>query len=79
MTLIKVLRAPCIICSLKYIILVCFVTKTGIFQVNTQSTKNEGLKVPKMKVVGSANRVDPDEMASNEPPHLNLHSLTSNL
>ena len=33
---------------------------------------NTSYKVPKMKTVGLANSVDPDEMAQVEPPHLNL-------
>ena len=30
-----------------------------------------------MKTDESANRVDPDEVAHNEPPHLDLHCLPS--
>ena len=35
------------------------------------------LKVPKVKIVEFANSVDPDEVAHNEPPHLDLHYLPS--
>ena len=34
---------------------------------------------PQMKKVEFANRVDLDEVAYNEPPHLNLHCLSSGL
>ena len=34
-------------------------------------------KVLKMKVVEFGNSVDPDEVALNEPPHLDLHCLLS--
>ena len=38
------------------------------------------LKVPKIKIVDFANSVDPDEVArENEPPHLDLHCLSSSL
>ena len=30
-----------------------------------------------MKVVKFVNSIDPDEMAQNEPPHLDLHCLPS--
>ena len=33
------------------------------------------LKAPKFKIVESANSVDPDEVAHNEPPHLDLLCL----
>ena len=37
-------------------------------------------KVPKIKIVDFANSVDPDEVVhENEPPHLDLHSLSSSL
>ena len=32
-----------------------------------------------MKIVEFANSVDPDEVAHNEPPHLDLHSLPFSL
>ena len=32
-----------------------------------------------MKTAEFSNRVDPDEVAHNEPPHLDLHCLTSSL
>ena len=35
------------------------------------------LKRQKMKMVESANSVDPDEVAHNEPPYLVLHCLPS--
>ena len=35
------------------------------------------LKVPEKKRAEFANRVDLDEVAHNEPPHLDLHCLTS--
>ena len=31
------------------------------------------LKVPETKIVDFANSVDPDQVAHNEPPHLDLH------
>ena len=31
------------------------------------------LKVPKMQIAESANSIDLDEVAQNEPPHLDLH------
>ena len=34
---------------------------------------------PRMKIVEFANSLDPDEMAHNEPLHLNLHCLPSSL
>ena len=37
------------------------------------------LKTPKMKRMKFANSADPDEVAHNEPPHLDLHCLPSNL
>ena len=33
--------------------------------------------VPKMEKINIANSVDPDEVAHNEPPHLDLHCLPS--
>ena len=35
------------------------------------------LLVPETKVAQFANSVDLDEVAHNEPPHLNLHCLSS--
>ena len=35
------------------------------------------LKMAKMKKVQFANSVDPDEVAHNEPPHLDLYCLLS--
>ena len=35
------------------------------------------LKVPKTKLVEFANSVEPDEVAHNEPPHLDLHCLST--
>ena len=35
------------------------------------------LKVLEMKIAEFANRVDPDEVAHNEPPHQDLHYLPS--
>ena len=32
--------------------------------------------IPEMKIAEFANSVDPDEVAHNEPPHLDLHSLS---
>ena len=32
-----------------------------------------------MKIANFANSIDPDEAAHNEPPHLDLHCLSSNL
>ena len=37
------------------------------------------LKVQEMKEAEFANRVDVDEVAHNEPPHLDLHHLPSSL
>ena len=37
------------------------------------------LKSPRMEVVEFANSIDPDEVAHNEPPHLGLNCLPSNL
>ena len=37
------------------------------------------LKVPETKIADYANSADLDEVAHNEPPHLDLHCLTSNL
>ena len=37
------------------------------------------LKVPRTKIVDFSNNVDPDEVAHNEPPHLDLHCLSSSL
>ena len=34
---------------------------------------------PRMKIAEFANSVDPDEVAHNEPPHLDLHCLPSSL
>ena len=34
-------------------------------------------KVPNPKIVKLASTVDPDELAHNEPPHLDLHCLLS--
>ena len=47
----------------------------------TNLIKQEGLTLvaPKMKKVEIANRVDPDEVAQHEPPHLDLHCLPSSL
>ena len=36
-------------------------------------------KVPKLKTLVFATRVDQDEAAHNEPPHLDLHCLPINL
>ena len=36
-------------------------------------------KAPNRKIVEFVNRVDPDEVAHNEPPHLDLHCLPSSL
>ena len=36
-------------------------------------------KVPNKEIIKSANSVDSDEVAHNEPPHLGLHYLPSNL
>ena len=36
-------------------------------------------KAAKMKVAELANSIDPDEVAQNEPPHLNLCCLPSSL
>ena len=43
----------------------------------TNLITQEGLTLvaPKMKKVEIANRVDPDEVAQNESPHLDLHCL----
>ena len=35
------------------------------------------LNVPKIKIVEFANSVDSDEVAQNEPPHMDLHCLPS--
>ena len=35
------------------------------------------LSVPKRKIAEFANSIDFDEMAHNEPPHLDLHCLLS--
>ena len=35
--------------------------------------------MPTLKIVGSANRVDSDEVAHNEQPHPCLHRLLSSL
>ena len=40
---------------------------------------NRSLKEPEMKIVGFANGVGLDEVANNEPPHLDLHCLPSSL
>ena len=37
------------------------------------------LKMPVMRTVDFANSVDPDEVAHNELPHLDLHFLPSSL
>ena len=37
------------------------------------------LKVPETKIAEFANSVDLDEVAHNEPPHLELHCLPSSL
>ena len=37
------------------------------------------LLVPEMKIAEFANGVDPGEVAHNEPPHLDLHCLSSSL
>ena len=37
------------------------------------------LKVPETKIAEFANSVDLDEVAHDEPPHLDLHCLPSNL
>ena len=37
------------------------------------------LQAPKVKIVELANSVDPDEVAHNEPPYLNLHFLPCNV
>ena len=37
------------------------------------------LSVPEMKEAGFVNSIDLDEVAHNEPPHLDLHCLPSNL
>ena len=39
--------------------------------------KSLTLSVPEMKIVEFANSVDLDEVAHNEPPHLDLHYLPS--
>ena len=39
----------------------------------------EAHKVPKIKITEFANSVDPDEVAHNEQPHLDLHYLSSGL
>ena len=35
------------------------------------------IKMPKTKIIEFANIVDPDEVAHNEPPHLDLQCLSS--
>ena len=35
------------------------------------------LQVPEMKIAETANSIDVDEVAHNEPPHLDLHFLPS--
>ena len=45
----------------------------------SQFSKDLTLKGTKIKIVELANNVDPDEVAHHEPPHLNLHCLTSTL
>ena len=37
------------------------------------------IKKDEMKIVELANSVDPNEVAHNEPPHLDLHCLLSSL
>ena len=37
------------------------------------------LLVPELKIAEFANSVDLDEVAHNEPPHLDLHCLSSSL
>ena len=37
------------------------------------------LQLPEAKIAEFANSVDPDEVAHNEPPHLDLHCLPSSL
>ena len=37
------------------------------------------LKVPETKIAEFANSIDLDEVAHNEPPHLDLHCLLSGL
>ena len=37
------------------------------------------IKVPEMKIAEFANSRDPDEVAHNEPPHLELRCLPSSL
>ena len=42
-----------------------------------QTERNINPQSAKTKTVEFANNVDPDEMAHNEPPHLDLHCLPS--
>ena len=44
-----------------------------------KTTMQQQLKAPKIRIVVLANRVDLDEMAHNEQPHLVLHCLPSSL
>ena len=42
-------------------------------------SKQTGLTTTEMKIAEFANSVDLDEVAHNEPPHLDLHCLPSSL
>ena len=44
-----------------------------------QNTVSLTLQVPEMKIAEIVNSVDLDEVAHDEPPHLDLHCLPSSL
>ena len=50
-----------------------------IFEVTDGSILIFWNTVPKVKTTVFANSVDPDEVAHNEPPHLDLHCFPSSL
>ena len=72
-------------CSRRNCIKNCFLLKDNLTILDLKI--NKGLLIkniltynsPKMKILEFANSIDPDEVAHDEPPHLDLHCLPCSL
>ena len=51
----------------------------AVFISGTERVKELTLSLPETKIAEFANSMDLDEVAQNEPPHLDLHCLPSSL
>ena len=62
---------------LSFLLFKSYLAKSSLFCFSDMRSLT--LKVPEMKIAEFANSVDLDEVAHDEPPHLDLHCLPSNI